>query len=136
MNVLIHDHPAFQQPDVAGTPNPLMAERHFGEGIHLYWSKQYPQAEEHFRQAVKYYDKDARFQYYLGLSQLQQKTRLKRDAAIYSFEQGARLEAKLASVNPDAVREVNASLERIQGELRQHLNSYRYKATSTEPEAK
>ncbi len=136
MTDLIQDHPAFLQPDVAGTPNPLMAERHFGEGIHFYWSKQYPQAEAQFRQAVKYYDKDARFQYYLGLSQLQQKTKLKRDAAIYSFEQGARLEAKLASTNPDAVREVNASLERIQGELRQYLNSYRYKAMSTEPEAR
>jgi TolA-binding protein len=136
MTDLIQDHPAFQQPDVAGTPNPLMAERHFGEGIHFYWSKQYPQAEAQFRQAVKYYDKDARFQYYLGLSQLQQKTKLKRDAAIYSFEQGARLEAKLASTNPDAVREVNASLERIQGELRQYLNSYRYKAMSAEPDAR
>jgi hypothetical protein len=136
MTELIQDHPAFQQPDASNTPNPLMAERHFGEGMHFYWSKQYPQAEAQFRQAVKYFAKDARFQYYLGLAQLQQKTKLKRDAAIYFFEQGARLEAKLGATNPDAVREINASLERIQGELRQHLNSYRYKATSADPEPK
>jgi hypothetical protein len=37
--------------------------------------------------------------------------------------------------NPYATREVNQSLERIQGELRQLLNYYRYRP-STEPEAK
>jgi hypothetical protein len=136
MTELIQDHPAFQQPDVSTTPNPLMAERHFGEGIHYYWSKEYLQAEAQFRQAVKYYDKDARYYYYLGLAQLQQKTKSKRDAAIYSFEQGALLEAKMASINPDSVREINAGLERIQGELRQYLNTFRYKAKSAEPEAK
>jgi hypothetical protein len=136
MNELIADHPAFQQPDTSNIPNPIMAERHFGEGMHFYWTKQYPQAEAQFRQAVKYYDKDARYQYYLGLSQLLQKTKLKRDAAIFSFETGARLEAKMASTNPDAVREINASLERVQGELRQYLNGHRYKAKSGEPEAK
>ena len=39
----------------------------------------------------------------------------------------------MAATNPEAVREINASLERIQGELRQTLNSHRYKA-SAEPE--
>lgn len=137
---LLDEHPAFQQPDISATPNPVMAERHFGEAMHFYWAKKYPDAETHFRQAVKYYDKDARYQYYLGLAQWAQKTKAKRDAAIFSFEQGARLEAKAASTNPLAVREINASLERIQGQLRQQLNSYRYKTypgnETPAPEAK
>ena len=124
---LIDEHPAFQQPDISNIPNPVMSERHFGEGLHFYWSKQYAEAEQQFRQAVKYYDKDARYQYYLGLAQLGQKT--KRDAALFSFEKGARLEANAASTNPLVVRDVNASLERVQGELRQVLNSYRYKVS-------
>ncbi len=135
INDLIAEHPAFQQPDVSNVPNPVMAERHFGEGMHLYWSKKYEEAEAQFRQSVKYYDKDARYQYFLGLAQLHQRTKVKRDAAIYSFEVGARLEAKAVLTNPYATREVNQSLERIQGELRQLLNYYRYRP-STEPEAK
>lgn len=133
---LIDNHPAFQQPDVAGVANPVMAERHFGEGIHLYWSKQYPEAEAQFRQAVKYYDRDARYQYYLGLSQLAQKTQKKRDAGIYSIEQGARLESRTVTTNPFAAREINASLERIQGELRQYLNGIRYKVQAEELQEK
>src|SRR5439155_1134266 len=136
MNELIDEHPAFQRPDSSGAPNPIMAEKHFGEGIHHYWAKQYPQAEAQFNQAVKYYDKDARYWYYLGLAQLQQKTKLKRDYSLESFDQGARLEAKMSASNPDAVREINASLERIQGELRQYLNSQRYKAKAEEQETK
>jgi tetratricopeptide (TPR) repeat protein len=136
MKQLIDDHPAFQQPDASGTPSPILAERHFGEGQHYYWSKQYEQAEAQFRQAVKYYDKDARYQYFLGLSLLHQKDKKKRQNADHYFSEGARLEATASSTNPDAVREINASLERIQGQLRQYLNEYRYKAASGEPEAK
>jgi tetratricopeptide (TPR) repeat protein len=134
MKTLIDDHPAFQQPDSANSADPILAERHFGEGMHLYWSKQYPQAEAQFRQAVKYFDRDARYQYYLGLAQYNQRTKMKRDAAYFSWEQGARLEAK-AATNPFAVREINATLERVQGEQRQLLNSFRYKAAE-EAEAK
>jgi hypothetical protein len=135
---MIDEHPAFQQPDVSDTPNPVMSERHFSEGLHMYWAGQYVQAEMQFRQAVKFYNKDARYYYYLGMAQIGQKTNAKRSAGIYSFEQGARLEAQNASTNPLVVRDINASLERVQGELRQTLNSYRYKAAggTTEPEAK
>ncbi|MBI1833094.1 MAG: tetratricopeptide repeat protein, partial [Planctomycetes bacterium] len=130
---LIDDHPAFQQLDTS-EPNPIIAERFFGEGIHFYWAKKYPEAEAQFAQAIRYFEHDPRYQYYLGLAQLQQKTLVKRDAAIHSFEKGARLEVKLAVTNPDTVRDVNASLERIQGELRQTLNKHRYKITHPEPE--
>ncbi|MBI3823755.1 MAG: hypothetical protein HY289_13885, partial [Planctomycetes bacterium] len=136
MEQLVADHPAFQRPDVSATPNPVMAERHFGEGMHFFWSKQYTEAEIQFSQATKYFDKDARYYYYLGLAQLHQRNKKKRDFAIDNFNEGARIEAKMATTNPDAVREVNASLERIQGELRQYLNSYRYNAKLTEPETK
>jgi tetratricopeptide (TPR) repeat protein len=130
---LIAEHPAFQQPDSTGN-DPILAERHFGEGYHLYWSGKYADAEAQFKKSVQYFDKDARFQYFLGLAQYHQKTKSKRDAAYFAWEQGARLEAK-AATNPFAVREINASLERVQGNERQLLNSYRYKAAE-EVEAK
>lgn len=133
---LINDHPAFAQPDIAGTPNPVMAERHFGEGMHLYWSMDYEKAEAQFKSAVRYFDRDARYQYYLGLSQLAQKTKLKRDAAYYAFEVGARLEAKAVTSNPYAARDINMSLERIQGPVREVLNSFRVKALDPEAETK
>jgi hypothetical protein len=133
---LINEHPAFQQPDISGTPNPVMAECHFGEGMHLYWSRDFEKAEAQFKTAVKYFDRDARYQYYLGLSQLAQKSKLKRDAAYYSFEVGARLEAKSVSTNPYAARDINMSLERIQGPIRELLNSFRFKALDPEGDAK
>src|SRR5262249_20794822 len=132
MNDLVEDHPAFRRPDVEGSPNPIMAEKHFGEGIHHYWAKQYKEAEAQFKQSVRYYDKDARYHYYVGLAQIQQRTKAKRADADYSFRKGAQLEAKMAASNPDAVREINASLERIQGELRQFLNGYRFEAKEEE----
>ena len=125
---LIEDHPAFQQPDSAKTQNPVLAERHFGEGIHYYWAEKYPQAEIQFKQAVKYFERDARYQYYLGLAMLQQRTKLKRDAAFFAFDKGAQLEAEAIAGNPFVVSDINQSLERIQGELRQFLNGFRYKA--------
>ncbi|MBI2809132.1 MAG: hypothetical protein HYX68_29470 [Planctomycetes bacterium] len=129
---LIDNHPAFQRPDVSNVPNPIMAERHFGEGLHFFWAKNYIEAEKQFHQAVKYYEKDARYQYFLGMSQLAQKTRKQRDAAVFSFEKGASLEAKASSTNPLVVRDVNASLERVQGPLRQYINTFRYKAAAAE----
>jgi hypothetical protein len=137
----IEKHPAFQRKDPAEF-NPIMAEKHFGEGLHFYWSKQYVEAEAQFATALRYHEKDARFEYFLGLAQYhqvgktKQETRDKQAAAEYAFRRGAILEAKSAANNPDAVREINASLERIQGELRQHLNRYRYEAANPEPEAK
>ena len=86
-------------------------------------------------QAIKFYDKDARYQYYLGFALLQQKSRDKRDSAIFAFEKGAQLEANAVQSNPFATREINQSLERIQGELRELLNQYRYRP-ATEPETK
>ena len=127
MNTLIEEHPAFLHPDVTKQPNPFLAEQFYGKGLHLYWEKKYPEAEKLFLQAVRYFSDDARYQYFLGLSQLAQKTVLKRDAAYFSFEKGARLEA----ANRPLLSEINASLERIQGPLRQQLNTWRQKAVET-----
>jgi tetratricopeptide (TPR) repeat protein len=124
MTRLVDEHPAFQQPDVSKQPNPFLAEQFFGRGLHLYFDKKYEPAEKQFQQAIKYFGQDARYRYYLGLAQLAQKTKLKRDAAYFSFEEGARLEA----ANRPFVADINTSLERIQGELRQQLNSFRQKA--------
>jgi hypothetical protein len=133
LDKLVNEHPAFQRPDFGGN-DPFLAERHFGEGAHLFWANKFADAEAQFFKAVKYYDKDARYQYFLGLAQYNQKTKAKRDAAYFSWEQGARLEVK-AATNPFAVREINSALERVQGEQRQLLNSYRYKIAE-ESEAK
>lgn len=125
---LVEQHPAFQQPDILPEPKGALARVHFGKGLHLYWSREYAQAEAQFKKAVEFDGLDARYRYFLGLAQLAQKTTIKRDAAHYSFEQGARLEAQEL---PTSV-EVNASLERIQGPLRQYLNRFRQKARAGE----
>jgi hypothetical protein len=119
---LLDEHPAFQHPDAAKEPNPYVAERFFGLGLHHYWERRYAEAEAEFKQAVGHFDQDARYQYFLGLSQLAQASQLKRDAAYFSFEKGARLEAM---GNPRTTDEINLSLERVQGKLRQDLNAFR-----------
>ncbi len=124
MAKLIEEHPAFQQADASRAPSAYLAEVHFGKGLHLYWSRQYPKAEAEFKQAAGFYPQDARYQYFLGLAQYAQQSKVKRDAANYSFEQGAKLEAE----NRPPVSEINASLERIQGDLRKMINEFRAKA--------
>ena len=137
---LIDSHPAFQQLDSSGVANPIVTER--CEGVASFESGDDPSptrrkigAEGQFLQAIRLYDKDARYQYYLGFAMLQQKNRDKRAAALIAFEQGARLEAAAVQSNPFAIREINQSLERVQGEMRQLLNEYRYRP-ATEPETK
>ena len=118
---MIEEHPIFQQPDVATRPNKGLADYHFAQGRQLYFAKKYPEAEAHFKQAVSYFDQSAVYMYFFGLSQLAQNTRAKRDAADYSLTRAGKLEAR----GYPSWAEVNVSLERIQGELRQHLNRYR-----------
>lgn len=126
---MVEEHPAFQHPDSANKPNPLLAEKHFGNGLHMYWTRQYPEAEVQFKTAMDYYGQDARYMYYLGLAQLGQKSKLKRDQAYYSFERGAQLEAQ----SRPSIAEINLSLERLQGELRQFLNGFRNKEPMATP---
>jgi cellobiose-specific phosphotransferase system component IIA len=126
---MVARHPAFSQPDIAARPNPFLAEQFYGKGLHLFWERKYSQAETAFKKAVELFGQDARYQYFLGLAQLNQRTMAKRSEAEYSFEQGARLEA----VNRPTVAEVNLSLERIQGGLRDYLNGFRQRALVPTP---
>jgi hypothetical protein len=95
----------------------------------MYWTRQYPEAELQFKMAMDYYGQDARYLYYLGLAQLGQKSKLKRDQAYYSFERGAQLEAQ----SRPSIAEINFSLERVQGDLRQFLNQFRNKGPMATP---
>ena len=118
-----------RKPATTAVPvHPLLAERYFGQGLDAFWQRRYAEAEKAFKQAVANFDQDARYQYFLGLARYQQGGKAKREAARYDFGQGARLEA---ASRPNRV-EVNASLERLQGELRQVLDRYRQKAGAAE----
>ena len=121
---MVRDHPAFQQLDAQANADPRMAERYFSKGLEFFWQRKYPEAEAQFAQAKSFYETDARYHYFLGLARFQQKDRKKLEAAKFDLTEGARLEALS---RPDAVR-VNASLERVQGALRQMIADYRQKA--------
>ena len=121
---LLDEHPAFQTSEGLQHSNPILAEKHYGVGLHLYQERKYGEAETQFQQAIRFFDKDARYHYYLGLCQLEQGGNRKQDAAAKSLEQGGRLEA---NARPSTV-EVNAALERIQGDRRAVINAYRQKS--------
>jgi hypothetical protein len=109
------------EADIFQRANPLLAEKHYGMGLHLYHEKKLAEAEEHFQQAITHFDKDARYYYFLGLAQYDLGRRAN---AAASWEQASRLEA---NGRPNT-REINTSLERVQGDLRNHLNASRDKA--------
>jgi len=120
---MVERHPAFQQPDSLTKPNQLLAEKHFGKGLDLYWAGKYADAEEQFKKSVSYFGLDARAYYFLGLSRWQQKGKDKRAAARYNFEQALRLEQE----NRPGSVEVNSCLERVQGNVRQLITQIREK---------
>ena len=113
--------PPVAQPEVAAEPNPLMGEKHFGKGLDFFWARRYTEAEMEFVKAVFYSDDDARYRYFLGLSRYVQGTSDKRNLAGADFEKGVQLERQ----RRPSMREVNASLERVQGDLRRVVNAYR-----------
>jgi hypothetical protein len=123
LEVLIVEHPAFKMPDSLAVPNPVLAEKHFGRGLDFFWAKNYAEAEEAFKEAVKFNEQDARYQYFLGMSRWLQKSKAKRADADWNFEKAVRLEME----NRPSSAEVNASLERIQGPLRVFLSKKREK---------
>jgi hypothetical protein len=111
---------AIPEPERVAPMETFVAERHYGKGLHEYWQGQYAAAEDDFAKAVAAFDQDARYHYYLGLSRLQQGNE---GAALRDFQKGARLERE----NRPGPRLVNASLERLQGQLRFQLDEYRQK---------
>ncbi|MBI3409324.1 MAG: hypothetical protein HY040_13350 [Planctomycetes bacterium] len=116
-----------QPSDGASQPNPFLAEHFFGKGLHYYWDKQYAKAEGEFQKALKHFSQDARYQYFLGLSQWAQDTDAKRAASAFAFEQAARLEA----ANRPGIVVVNGTIERLQGDLRRIVDGYRQKALTS-----
>jgi len=120
---MLLEHPSFQQLDPRIQIDPLLAQRFFAKGVEYFGAREYAKAEKEFQLAVSYFDRDARYHYFLGMARYQQNTKAKREAAAFDFATGTRLEA---ANRPDSVR-INASLERIQGPLRQVLSEYRQK---------
>jgi tetratricopeptide (TPR) repeat protein len=118
---LVDEHPAFQQPDSLARPNVAAASGHYGRGLELFWERQYGKAEDELKQAVANDGDDARYRYFLGLARYLQGTRAKREAAVFDFEQAARLERQN---RPESVA-VNSSFERLPFALRQVLARYR-----------
>ncbi|MCI0380114.1 MAG: hypothetical protein L0215_21225 [Gemmataceae bacterium] len=114
------------EPAALQRPNAILAEQFFGKGLHLFWTKKYPAAEHEFKQALAYYGHDARYFYYLGLAQLAQKTKDKREAAQQSFDRAVKLELDR---RPD-VAVVNYSLERLPGDMRAMIHELRQKAVT------
>jgi tetratricopeptide (TPR) repeat protein len=118
LRYLMENHPAFRIPGGIKPSNPLEAEKHYALGLRLYWSRSYDQAEKEFLDAIRNQDQDARYLYFLGLTQLAQH---RRSFAIESFRRGGTLEQQ----NRPASATISMTLERVQGPDRLLLNRYR-----------
>jgi tetratricopeptide (TPR) repeat protein len=117
----VHPDQGAKGVELATASNPYLADDHFGAGLGYYWSGRYHEAEREFAQAIRTagaYDQDARYFYYLALAQFQQGNT--QDAA-----DAVRRAALLEQQNKPARAAVNKTLERVQGEQRRFLNSYR-----------
>jgi hypothetical protein len=119
LSEIVDNHPAINLPDSLRIPDPLRAERHFGNGLRLYFNGQYANAEGEFIEAYRNNGQDARYLYFLGLSRLPQRD--KTQSAMVNFEMAALLERQ----NKPSPAAINAALERVQGPLRQRLEGYR-----------
>jgi hypothetical protein len=118
---ILEEHPAFKMPDSVKPPQPLLAEKHYSSGLNQYWCRCYAKAEKEFLEAVKFYGQDARYLYFLGLSRLMQAKPAKVGAAYENFRMARRLENE---GSPETT-EVNAALERVQGNARRVLDRFR-----------
>ncbi len=101
--------------------DPLLAEQYYNRGLGSYWSRRYGAAEGDFREAIRTAGpsaEDARFFYFLGLSQLGLG---KTEEAQMAFREASNLER---DQKPSAGA-VNASLERVQGPVRRYVDSFR-----------
>jgi hypothetical protein len=119
VNFLLENHPAFQRREGLRSPDLMLAEEHYAEGLREYFDAQYAAAEKDFSDAVYYNDRDARYVYFLGLARLPQPG--KQDLATDDFRRAARLEAE--GKPPSAA--VSLALERVQGPARHLLNRVR-----------
>ncbi len=111
-------HPALNPLPLSRRTNSAVAAAHYLEGYRLYVDSRPADAEKSFREAVSNDDGDARYWYFLGLSQFRQG---KPDLARESFLRGRKLENQ----HRPGREEVTRSLERVQGEARQVISQYR-----------
>jgi hypothetical protein len=93
----------------------------YGNGVHAYFAGDFVQAHDQLDAAVAGGSRDPRVYYYRGLAFL----RLGREPeALQDFQAGAELESKDLNRTYNVAR----SLERIQGSIRQRLETYRVDA--------
>jgi hypothetical protein len=116
---LIKNHPGMKRPEIQSVPDPFEAERRYTVGQGQYFDRRYADAEKNFLAAIRSYGQDARYFYYLGLTQLAQN----KPEARLAFQQGAILERE----NRPARDQVSKALERVQGAVRRILNEARDK---------
>jgi tetratricopeptide (TPR) repeat protein len=109
-------------PGQAGnTPNRMLAEEHYQAGHEAYWQGRYNVAAREFEHAIREAGKparDAKYLYYLGLARFQQG---EEPEAREAFEQASAIERDHSIQRPA----INGALERVQGQARMVLNTYR-----------
>jgi tetratricopeptide (TPR) repeat protein len=112
--------PLARRPET-GPSDLLSAERHYQRGLTNFWAGRYWAAENDFYDAIRAANSigaDARYYYFLGLTQLAQG---KLDEAREMFRMAGLLEKDRRP--PSAV--VSRALERVQGGLRRAVEEHR-----------
>jgi tetratricopeptide (TPR) repeat protein len=115
---ILAQHPALQKPDPNLVPDDSLAIKHYSDGLEFYRKGDYKKAEVELVQAIRYDPKDARYHYFLGMARWHDG---RHEAATEDFKAGSLLELR----GQPTYRVVNASLERVQGDLRKAVEKYR-----------
>ncbi len=115
---ILAQHPALQKPDPNVQPDPSRSLKHYAQGLEFYRAGQFGKAEEQFVAAIREWNKDARYMYYLGLSRLAQG---QKKVADEDFKAGALLEMRGLPL-PTAITQ---AFEPVQGNPRAALEVFR-----------
>lgn len=115
---ILAQHPALQKPDPNVQPDPSRSLKHYAQGLEFYRDQKFAKAEEQFIAAIRHWNKDARYLYYLGLSRWSVGNE---KVAAEDFKAGALLEMKGRPL-PHVITE---AFERIQGEPRAAVEAFR-----------
>ncbi|MSR32544.1 MAG: hypothetical protein EXR99_13680, partial [Gemmataceae bacterium] len=118
---IFQNHPNLTNPDFEGPKTHEFAERCFADGINLFYTRNFPDAELALTRAIQAYPRDARYHYFLALARYSQG----KIAAAEDFMQAANLERQ-GHPNRGVV---SSALERVQGPVRNELNKYRNAAS-------
>jgi tetratricopeptide (TPR) repeat protein len=99
----------------------MLAEEHYQAGHQAYWQGRYKVAAREFDQAIREAgqpSRDAKYLYYLGLARFQEGDE---EEAREAFLQASAIERDHSIQRPA----VNGALERVQGQARAILDTYR-----------